>query len=359
MNGEERRKQHKILDESKQDISFGSKVDLPLSVEQLQNIENYPEYIIESFVGGLTAKVYHLRINNKDYNLKVKRPEALVKNEDGKYSFLNEILCRIKIRENTTSIFESQIIKSIYASYKEGIMLSEWIEGELFNTYNETTFKNLYNLLFELEKIGLFEWDLCSGNLLSKNNQVFMFDFGYMYEFDILKEINSEGMLSVFHMVERFETRSFMPYLLDLELEKGYDTAFELYQEEKKSAIWIYKNKINYLIEKNGEQDVIDFLEELIRKWSNEELLHEIYALERFRSYILDIHDDISGKSCTKHTLLKIEKVIQIIEDNHEFNVRNNAYLWDDAGLDKKTLIEKYHQNLQLAKHYQIGAKDA
>ncbi len=55
------------------------------------------------------------------------------------------------------------------------------------------------------------EWDLCSGNLLvDRQEQLWLFDFGYMYPFDPLREFNSNGLADpLFHFVERFETRFF------------------------------------------------------------------------------------------------------------------------------------------------------
>jgi predicted unusual protein kinase regulating ubiquinone biosynthesis (AarF/ABC1/UbiB family) len=43
------------------------------------------------------------------------------------------------------------------------------------------------------------EWDLCNGNLLvDREEHLWLFDFGYMYPFDPLREFNSNGLADPF-----------------------------------------------------------------------------------------------------------------------------------------------------------------
>lgn len=113
--------------------------------------------VIKSFTSGLTAIVHHIEQDGQHYNLKVKRDVALVKNEDGAMSFLNEILCRQKFEQlkKTNDILNRGIVETLYANYDEGIIISKWIEGSHDTTYSREQIRNLFELLFEIEKIGL------------------------------------------------------------------------------------------------------------------------------------------------------------------------------------------------------------
>lgn len=345
MNTIERQEyQKKILQEG--NLQIGSRKSLPVSLKVLKDIEAYP-YLIKEKFQGLTAQVFHLEIEGKHYNLKRVHHQSKVKNEDGKLAFLNEILRRRDLL-NQNEIIKNQTPKTIYASLKEGMILSNWIDGDLMHTFNKETITSLYTLLFELEKIGLFEWDLCRGNLIEKDGRIYLFDFGYMYPFDPLNEYNPEGLLSIFHMVERFETRTLMPYLFDLE-ETNRDQAMRIFRENKAAAREIYQKKRDYLIENQGSKILIQALENHIHAWEK-----DTYLVDQCRSFILDIHDDLSGKSCTKHTLKKIRRILEIIDKDYSLLKDNGLLFFDNKALNKVELIKKYTSHYQDALTYQI-----
>jgi hypothetical protein len=93
---------------------------------------------------------------------------------------------------------------------------SPWIDGEPIHQLTPPLIAQLFTTLEACEEQGLMEWDLCSGNLLvDREEQLWLFDFGYMYPFDPLKEFNSNGLADpLFHFVERFETRFFFSWLM-------------------------------------------------------------------------------------------------------------------------------------------------
>ncbi len=86
------------------------------------------------------------------------------------------------------------------------------IDGEPIHQLTPPLIAQLFTTLEACEEQGLMEWDLCSGNLLvDRQEQLWLFDFGYMYPFDPLREFNSNGLADpLFHFVERFETRFFL-----------------------------------------------------------------------------------------------------------------------------------------------------
>ncbi|MGM0640352.1 MAG: hypothetical protein ACQESN_02865 [Thermotogota bacterium] len=343
-------------------IEVGNIHNLPISLEEIKNIDKNSKYIREIHKDGLTAEVFKIEIEGEFYNLKKKRKEILVKNVDGQTSFLNEVQRRRdfeKLRiEN--EVLDKGIIKTIYANLNDGFILSEWIEGNSIKEYNRDIFKKLFKLLVNIELNGIMEWDVCSGNILmDKKSEIKLFDFGYTYLFNPLKEFNSEGKSEpLFHSVERFETRTFMQYLLDKEMETNSEKTLELYKVEKEEAIDAYNYKIRWLRDNSADLDVIDYFENLVKKWKkgiqNKDSLNNLYDLERFRSYILDVNDDISGKSCTKKTLQKSDIILDIIETKHSFLEKHNGYLWDDKKLYKEDLLNKYNVIRNKVIEYQL-----
>ena len=343
-------------------IEVGNIDNLPINIEEIKMIDEKSKCLKEVHDDGLTAKVFKIEINGNLYNLKKKRNEILVKNVDGQTSFLNEIQRRRdfeKLRKEN-EVLDKGIIKTIYANLKEGFIFSEWIEGNSIKEYKRDIFKNIFNLLVNIELNGIMEWDVCSGNiLLDKKGDIKLFDFGYTYLFNPLKEFNSEGKSEpLFHSVERFETRTFMQYLLDKELETNNKNTLKLYKIEKEEAIKAYNYKINWLTENNADLDIIEYFENLVKKWENNiqnnDSLKNLYDLERFRSYILDVQDDLSGKSCTPKTLQKVEIILDIIERKHSFLKENKGYLWDDKKMNKKGLIKKYESLKNKVIKYQL-----
>jgi|GEM_PF-1795577 len=358
----ERQKKQKVFEESGTNIILGNIGDFDPIISLVKEkivvgYENEDVKVLASFENGLTAKVYQVLYKGKCYNLKVKRVPSLVKNIDGETSFLNEVQRRKDFEElrKGNLVIDKGVVKTLYANYREGIILSEWIKGEEIKEYTRDIFRSLFTLTWYFEKSGVMEWDLCSSNILLSNKQVKLFDFGYAYTYDPLTEYNSEGnKLPLFNSVERFETRSFMPYLL----EKNEGEILSIYRVEKEEAIRIYEEKLNWLIKNEASEDLIETAKEQLRKWrqglTNLEELKKLYRVESIRSYVLDIHDDVSGKSCTPKTLLKIKKVIELIRTDHEFFLSEDAYLWDDKLLSRQQLLKKYEKLYEIANLYQV-----
>ena len=72
------------------------------------------------------------------------------------------------------------------------------------------------------------------------------------------------------------------------------------------------------------------------------------------RSYVLDIHDDLMGKSCTPSTVRKVDKVLDMLETDYDFIKIQDGLLWDDKNLSQGDLIKKYQDIRRKVVTYQI-----
>ncbi|MEZ8822925.1 hypothetical protein AB6E04_01105 [Vibrio amylolyticus] len=348
---------------SSENIIIGSLDDFSLSLEQLKSTTQESPYVVKTYDSGLTAVVFHIRIEGKDWTLKRQRAESLVKNVDGETSFLNEVQRRrdtTKLKSINQTGFKS-IVDTHFASYRDGIMLSPWIAGGPIETLNKDLFEQIFDAIVNLELSGLFEWDFCPGNiLLNQDNQIRLFDFGYMYAFNPLKHFNSNGTdTPLFHGIERFETRFFFDYLLKNALNLTEQQQFELYRLEKTCALKAYQTKINKLREQDAEEAVLTWHKEIIAQWEtaleSNDGLKKLYLTEAFRSNILDLLDDVHGQSCSQYTLRKADFILQRLEVDFDMLTRSNSFFFGDEDLSKGELIQKYQELKQTAERYQLA----
>ncbi|EJL6568136.1 phosphotransferase [Vibrio navarrensis] len=358
-----RQKQQTEFEASGDNIEVGTPENCPLDPSVLANITEASDYVTKSIDSGLTAEVYQLTINNKKYTLKKKRASALVSNVDGKFSFLNEVQRRAdfyKLKSNHDGHeLLTNIVDTVYANYRLGIILSPWIEGEPLETLNKDIFRQILETTSLCEQYGLMEWDLCEGNILiNEDDKVFLFDFGYMYPFNPLVDINSNGMSDpIFHSVERFETRFFFGWLLDRD-NLSEDEKITLFSDLKSVAIDVFNKKISWLNANNASPEVIQHFQNIVNKWSealkSSNALKNLYRAESFRSHVLDIEDDLHGKSCTKKTLARIDHVLDSIADHYEFLNSNNCLFYGNTDKSRQDLFETYKNKYKLAHQYLI-----
>ena len=273
-----------------------------MPVEQLEAVRGDEPWVREAFEGGLTAKVFRIHAAGRDWTLKKARAQAGVHNVDGQTSFLNEIqrraeLMRLKAEPGGAQRFAG-IVDTQYASLQRGILLSPWIEGGVAQTWDERSLGQLFEQLGELYLAGLFEWDLCPGNILDDGRQVMLFDFGYMYRFDPLTQFNSAGDGSsepMFHPVERFETRNFCAWLLEMEQTQGPAAALAAFRCEKAVALPVYERLRAALAARRALPAMLLRLDDITRRW-REALNGDAAALflaENWRSHALDLADDL------------------------------------------------------------------
>lgn len=363
MNLEQQRQASQLqFAQSGQEIKVGNENNLPIPLQELQATTTDSPYVVQSFESGLTARVYHIRSEGKDWTLKCKRPESLVKNVDGETSFLNEVQRRSQLSElkqQKPDAFK-HIVDTHYASYQAGILLSPWIVGEPLTILDERVFQQIFDVLINLELEGLFEWDLCSGNILqTPDKQIKLFDFGYMYQFNPKTQFNSNGLdTPLFHSIERFETRFFFDYLLKNPLGLKEHELFELYRMEKTCALAAYKVKLIKLKNLGADAPVIERQEEINHSWESalksDKALYALFRTETFRSNVLDLLDDLHGQSCTSITLKKADLVLEMISDGFTDLKDNDALFFGDESLSQPELLTKYQELKTKAISYQL-----
>lgn len=361
---EQRQQQQLAFQASNQNIEVGLASACPLAVAELAKIDEHSPHVREVFDGGLTAKVYHLEVDGSHYCLKQQRRPALVKNADGATSFLNEVQRRqdlqaLKQRPATSAAFK-HIVPTLYANYREGIILSPWIEGTILDRFSREIFNQLFSTLFALEQAGLMEWDLSPGNILYDGHNIHLFDFGYMYRFDPLAEYNSDGLtLPEFHAAERFETRNLFGFLLRYQDSMTESDRLALFRELKEAALDSYTQKRIWLRQNYAKTQIIDWVTTIIARWEKaldcDTALACLYRAESFRSHCLDIADDLSGKSCTPTTLLRIDAVIETLATHYLELKARDALLFDNKDLGQHDLIHKYQACRKQAEKYLLS----
>jgi hypothetical protein len=364
-----RRKAQLAFDGSGENIQFGSLQNTGMDLQQLLRTTQDSADVVEAFTDGLTAEVFHLRVDDTAWNLKRKRVKSLVNNVDGQTSFLNEVQRRrdfaglkwqaARDGDERAITALSRIVDTRFASYRDGILLSPWIAGERLNEFNEQILQQLFATVVQLELSGFTEWDLCAGNILFDGDNIWLFDFGYCYPFDPLQHFNSSGRSApLFHGVERFETRNFFGYLLQQEGNWSDVAILSLFELEKRLAIDACQYKFAQLKSRGASTPVLEWLQNILKKWqqavAGQTSLEQLFLLESYRSHVLDIQDDISGQSCTPLTLRRIARVETIVQQHYSMLATNHGLFFGDENLSKSALLAKVIRQRTLAEKYQL-----
>jgi hypothetical protein len=314
MTPEQQRQQAQLaFAASNTDIQIGQPADCPLPIEQLLATEATSPWVRRHFASGLTAEVYQIEADGRLWTLKRARAQCKVQNLNGQTSFLNEVQRRAELQalkqQPAWSEALSGIVATQYASYRQGLLLSPWIAGETVQKWDERRLLQLFASLSALLQLGFFDWDLCPGNLLY-DGQIRLFDFGYMYRFDPLSEFNSNGLLTPqCHAAERFETRSYYAYLLDLEQRQDSAVALSALELEKRIALDCYQRLRQTLAQREASHNVLTWLDGIIGDWQ-QALRHDLdslYLREAWRSHWSDLDDDLQGQTCTALTLQRLD----------------------------------------------------
>ena len=349
-------------------LVVGSLADFPLGLARLKELQ-VGDPCVESMVdSGLTAWVYCLNAAGRRWTLKRARPEARVRNVDGQTSFLNEVQRRADLERLKRLPGGEQrwagIVDTVFASFRDGVILSPWIDGQHIDDWDERNLTQVLNLACELWLEGLFEWDLCRGNLLDDGRQLRLFDFGYMYRFNPLESFSSAGHgtdIPLFHPAERFESRCFCAVLLELEQTRGRDAALGIYRLEKEIALETYRNMRSRVAERGGSADVLAWLDGITMRWEQALAsdLASLYLAENWRSHVLDLDDDLRGQTCTPMTLRRADWLLAAL-DEHEHALRaHRAFFWGDESRDAGELRARYDAHRRTAMRFQLGEMGA
>lgn len=344
------------------ELELGSPQDCPMPPAQLAGIVGDEPWVVQRFDGGLTAQVFRLRLDGRDWTLKRARTPARVQNVDGRTSFLNEIQRRadfLRLRRQGVAGLEA-IAETSYASLRRGILLSPWIEGETVRDWDERRLRQAIDAGVACHAAGLFDWDPSPGNILDDGRRLRLFDFGYMYRFDPLTQFNSAGHgddQPRFHPVERLETRNLFGCLLELEQRGGEAAAIALFRTVKQVAIDAYRRLRDHLASQGATGAVLVWLDGIVERWQKALAgdLAGLYLAEGWRSHALDLDDDLSGRTCTPMTLARADWLIDRLRHRHAELVAAGALLGADLGRGRDPAIEHHLALRRQAQALQIA----
>ncbi|WP_269532052.1 hypothetical protein [Chitinimonas sp. BJYL2] len=346
-----------------EEVEVGSKDALPIPLGRLVDLREGEAIVRRQLDSGLTARVFQLNIDGKDYALKQARPECLVQNDDGRTSFLNELQCRQQIEalrrtENGEARYGA-ITQTLYGSLRKGLLLSEWVNGERITAWDERQLDQLFQIGGELILAGLFEWDYSSGNLLDDGQRIRLFDFGYMYPIDPCRHFNSSGdgtSAPLFHLAERFETRCFFAWLLQCEQSLGQDAALAAFRREKEVALGHYERLIAILKQRGATAEVLAWWQSHVDRWQAglRGDLAALYLAEGWRSHMLDLDDDLRGQTCTPMTLQRADWLLHALRHHYADLNRLGAFFWHDKGRPQSDLLLTYRAHRDQAVKFQV-----
>jgi hypothetical protein len=345
------------------EFSFGEAEEAPLPPEQLVALGNGSPGVELVIDGGLTARVYKLRAKEQCWAIKVARQHSLVRNVDGSTAFLNELQRHAQLRAlRDAGISLPGVIYPVYGSLRRGLLVSPWIEGEPIWQWDERRLIQVLNTGIALHREGMFEWDYSPGNVLDDGQQVWLFDFGYMYCFDPLTQFNSAGCgtdCTQFHVIERIETRNLFGWLLDLERRDGLESALDGFHMTKKVALEAYRGLRQALSERGADIAVLGWLDRICRAWEDGLTgnLFSLFLREGWRSHSFDLEDDLHGRSCTPRTLMRVDWLIEAAQHSHAALRDAGALVGADEPLTSFALVQRYRERRLRAEAFQVQAQ--
>jgi hypothetical protein len=353
-----RRQAQLALLASSDEFTFGDPSACPLPPAQLATLDASSPGVDAVHDGGLTARVFKLRVGERGFAVKVARPECLVRNDDGRTSFLNELQRHAELRARRESgVVLPAIVAPLYGSLRTGVIVSPWIEGELVDRFDARRIGQLLASGVALIAHGFFEWDFSPGNLIDDGRQVWLFDFGYMYRFDPFVQFNSAGQggdCPQFHLAERIETRNAFAWLLGLEQRDGLEAALTAFRMIKQAALAAYVDLRATLALRGARAAVLGWLDAISARWSAALAggLDALYLQEGWRSHALDLEDDLHGQTCTPMTLARADWLIATACCADTALRTGGALFGPDAALSRDALVQRYRTRRAQAERF-------
>ena len=372
---------------SGQPLELGDRAQLPLPLAELLQLTADSPHVVEAIESGLTAQVLRVRVPGSrggggaggcDFTLKRKRAQSLVQNIDGQTSFLNEVQRRSELAalvrapaaspgasgvpEDELAVLRAHLVPTVYASWLDGVICSPWLDGHHLQRFEPRVFDQVFAVIVALELAGFFEWDLCHRNVIDDGERIALFDFGYMVRFDPRRAFNSNGLSTpLFHGIERFETRSFFGFLLHRAAQLDEAAALALYQVEKQLALAHYQRKHQRLVALGAAPEILSWQAAINVTWAqaltSPAALQRRYLIESFRSHVLDLLDDVHGKTCSARTLARADTVLALLRDHHTLLREDSALFFGDEHLTQPQLLERYRALREQALALQLPAE--
>jgi hypothetical protein len=345
---------------SGRDLVVGHAADCPLPPDELMRLDARHPAVRELHDSGLTAEVFRVHTGGRDWAVKRARSACKVQGVDGQTSFLNEVQRRAEMAA-LPALQRPGLSPTVYASLKQGLIVSPWIAGSRVDGWDEAGLRQLFDSGLALLRAGFFEWDFCPGNVLRDERQVWLFDYGYLYRFDPLRHFNSAGTgLSApqHHLAERIESRHVFGWLLQLESRHGADAALRAFRIEKSIALDAYERLRSTLATDGATATVLQWLDGICSGWRAALAgpLADLYLCEGWRSHATDLDDDLKGQTCTPTTLERADWLLQALRLHHGALAAHGTWQGEEATLDRPGLIARYERRRQQAVEFQLPA---
>jgi hypothetical protein len=302
-----RQAEHLAWLRSGRDCTFGDPSALPWPAAELAAMTPLHPAVHSVHDGGLTARVMRLRSPQGDFALKQARPVCKVRNVDGQTSFLNELRRHAELAQARAQGHALPgIVAPVFGSLRQGVILSPWIEGASPDLTDPRCAQRFFEAAFALLRQGCFEWDFSPGNLIDDGERVWLFDFGYCYRFNPLSHCNSAGTGTEhpqFNVVERIEARNLFGALLD------HPDPLRGFVILRSTALQACHLWLAELRDRGAAPWLLADWQQRLDGWADRlATAPEALYLEAARAaHETDLHDDLSGQSCTPRTLRRID----------------------------------------------------
>lgn len=354
-----RRQQQQKFADTGLEVQVGQAADCPFPPVELAALHAGHPAVVETHDSGLTAVVHRVRAHGIDWAVKQARTACKVQGIDGQTSFLNEVQRRAEMA-TLPALQRPGLVPTLYASVRQGLIVSPWIAGSYVSDWDETGLQQLFDTGRGLIRAGFFEWDFSPGNVIRDARQVWLFDYGYLYRFDPRRHFNSSGTgtsVPQCHLAERIETRHVFGWLLRVEQAQGLRAALRAFEMEKRIALDTYERLHRELQGDGAQAVVLDWLQGLMADWRQALAtgVQDLYLREAWRSHAADLEDDLQGQTCTPATLMRARWLLQSLAEQHDALSAQDVWQGDEAALDKAGLLARYEQRLNLAHTYQLA----
>jgi len=293
------------------EFRFGDASLLPWTETELAAMQADHAAVRLVLDGGLSARVMQLQAaDGRHFALKQARAECRVRNADGATSFLNELQRHVDLRGAAPGI-----VQPLFGSLRRGIVVSPWIAGHAPDLGDERAARALFAAAFALLRRGCFEWDYAPGNLLDDGEQVWLYDFGYCYRFDPLRQFNSAGATGTehpeHHLVERIEARNLFAELLDR------DDALPAFLRFRRVALQACGGWRDELRERGAAAFIVDDWSRRLEAWALglDRDPEALYLAAARAAHEADLLDDLRGQSCTPRTLRRADWLLHHAPD--------------------------------------------
>ena len=280
------------------------------------------------FDGGLTARVFRIHAAGRDWTLKKARAQAGVHNVDGQTSFLNEIqrradLTRLKAGPGGAQRFAG-IVDTQYASLRRGILLSPWIEGTMVRGLGRALARPVVRatrraLPRRLVRVGSVPRQ--HPRRRPASHVVRLRLHVPLRPADAVQQRRRRHERTAVPPGRAFRDAQLLRAAAgDWSRSRECRAALAAFREEKAAALQACERLQAELAARGASPAAIERFAILNARW-REALRGDaaaLYLAENWRSHVLDLEDDLHGRSCTPMTLRRADWLLAALQEHFE-----------------------------------------